>query len=109
MLSEISQFAEGHLGHGSSYIRYLESSDSLTETVDCRGRDGALLFNETESVLQNEKKSGDGLWRRSHSSVRILNATDLYAWNGQDGGSQLFPSLFLVLTSLVESCRVEIL
>ena len=70
---------------------------------------GPYCLMRTESVLQNEKKSGDGLWRRSHSSVRILNATDLYAWNGQDGGSQLFPSLFLVLTSLVESCRVEIL
>ena len=46
VLSEISQFTKGHLQHDSSYIRYLESSDSLREKVDCRGRGGALLFHE---------------------------------------------------------------
>ena len=70
---------------------------------------GPYCLMRTESVWQNEKNSGDGWWRSSQSSVHVLNATDLYAWNGQDSGSQLFPSLFLVLTSLVKSCHVEIL
>lgn len=60
----------------------METGSGMEAAGGCRGRgrrDGESVFNgDRVSVWEDEKVPETGQWWRPHSSVNVLNATELY-------------------------------
>lgn len=76
---------KGRIMYDSTYIRYLEQSDSWRQKVERQlpGAEGGanveLWFNVYRiSVLQNEKSSRDGWWWWCHNIMNAFNANEPY-------------------------------